>query len=222
VRGGVRAAGSVGGAICPVAMSGHVSLAQRRVMTAIEVCRTAELGGHVMRCENDKCAHTIISYNSCRNRSCPKCQWRTAQRWLAAREAELLLVPYVHLVFKLPAALGPIALQNEAVAYSLLLKTAAATLTSVAADCAHLGAKIGVTAVLHTWGRHLQYPPHVHCLVPAGGISPDGKRWIAGKPGFLRQRRVPSDLFRRLFIGAGKRALGVDPTSSPGPQRGWS
>jgi hypothetical protein len=182
------------------ANAGNVSLTQRRVMTAIQICRTAELGGHVARCENEKCAHTIISYNSCRNRNCPKCQWRTALRWLAAREAEILPVPYVHLVFKLPAALVPIALQNKALVYGLLLKAAAVTLTTVEADSKHLGAKVGVTAVLHTWGRQLQYCPHVHCIAPAGGISPDGKRWIAGKPGFLRQRRVLSDLFRRLFV----------------------
>jgi hypothetical protein len=183
-----------------VANAGNVSLTQRRAMSAIQICRTAALGGHVARCENEKCAHTIISYNSCRNRNCPKCQWRTAQRWLAAREAEILPVPYVHLVFKLPAALGAIALQNKALVYGLLLKAAAVTLTTVAADCKLLGAKIGVTTVLHTWGRQLWYCPHVHCIAPAGGISPDGKRWIAGKPGFLRQRRVLSDLFRRLFI----------------------
>jgi Putative transposase/Transposase zinc-binding domain len=177
---------------------GHVSLTQRRVMTAIESCRTAALGGHVEQCED--CAHTRIAYNSCRNRHCAKCQWRSAQAWLAAREAELLPVPYVHLVFRLPAGLGPIALQNKALVYGLLLKAAAETLITIAADRNHLGAKIGVLAVLHTWGSQLQHHPHAHCIVPAGGISPDGKSWVAGKPGFLRPSRLLSDLFRRLFL----------------------
>ena len=180
------------------ANAGHVSLTQRRVMTAVEICRTAEFGGHVERCED--CAHTRISYNSCRNRHCPKCQWRTAQKWLAAREAELLPVPYFHLVFRLPAAIGAIAYQNKAQVYALLLKAAAETLTTIAADRKHLGAKIGVTAVLHTWGQQLQHHPHVHCIVPGGGISPDGKFWVACKPGFLRPGCLLSDLFRRLFL----------------------
>jgi len=136
----------------------HVNLAQRRVMTAIESCRTAALGGHVERCQD--CAHTRIAYNSCRNRHCPKCQWRTAQAWLLAREAELLPVPYFHLVFKLPAALGAIAYQNKAKVYGLLLKAAAETLITIAADREHLGANIGVTTVLHTWGQNLQQHPH--------------------------------------------------------------
>jgi hypothetical protein len=180
------------------ANAGHVSLAQRRVMAAIEACRTAALGGHVERCED--CAHTRIAYNSCRNRHCCKCQWRSAEAWLAAREAELLPVPYFHLVFRLPAALGPIALQNKAVVYGLLLKAAAETLITITGDRKHLGAKIGVTAVLHTWGQRLQHHPHAHCIVPAGGISPDGKRWIACKPGFLHPERLLSDVFRRLFL----------------------
>src|SRR5712691_7268703 len=177
---------------------GHVNLTQRRVMTAIESCRTAALGGHVERCQD--CAHTRIAYNSCRNRHCPKCQWRTAQAWRAAREAELLPVPYFHLVFKLPTAIGAMAYQNKAKVYGLLLKVAAETLITVAADRKHLGANIGVTAVLHTWGQNLQHHPHVHCVIPGGGISPDGKRWIACKPGFLRPGRELSDLFRRLFL----------------------
>src|SRR5580704_7471810 len=180
------------------ANSGHVNLAQRRVMTAIEACRTAKLGGHVERCED--CACTSVAYNSCRNRHCPKCQWRSAQAWLGAREAELLPVPYFHMVFRLPAALGPIALQNKALVYGLLLQAAAETLITVAGDRNHLGAKIGVTAVLHTWGQQVQHHPHVHCIVPGGGISPDGKRWVACKPGFLRRGRLLSDLFRRLFL----------------------
>jgi hypothetical protein len=175
-----------------VANAGHLSLAQRRVMTAIEICRTAALGGHVDRCQD--CAHTRIAFNSCRNRSCPKCQWSTAAAWLAAREAELLPVPYFHLVFTLPRAIAAIAYQNKAKVYGLLLKAAAQTLTTVAADPRHLGADIGVTAVLHTWG------PHVHCIVPSGGISPDGKRWIACRPGSFLPVRVLSHVFRKLFV----------------------
>ncbi|HMH61618.1 MAG TPA: IS91 family transposase [Bradyrhizobium sp.] len=176
----------------------HLSLAQRRVMTAIEVCRTAALGGHVERCED--CAHTRIAYNSCRNRHCPKCQWPAAQAWLEAREAELLPVPCFHVVFTLPAALGAIAYQNKAKIYGLLFTAAADTLTTIAADPKHLGAHIGVTAVLHTWGQNLQHHPHLHCIVPGGGLSPDGKRWMACKRGFFLAVRVLSRLFRRRFL----------------------
>ena len=167
-------------------------------MTAIEVCRTAALGGHVERCQD--CAFTRIAYNSCRNRHCPKCQWPAAQAWLAAREVELLPVPYFHVVFTLPAAVGAIAYQNKAKVYGLLFTAAAETLTTIAADPKHLGADIGVTAVLHSWGQNLQHHPHVHCIVPAGGISPDGKHWIACKSGFFLPVRVLSRLFRRLFL----------------------
>jgi hypothetical protein len=149
--------------------AGHVSAGQLRVMSAIEACRTAALGGHVERCQD--CAHTRIAYNSCRNRHCPKCQWRAAAEWLAAREADLLPVPYFHVVFTLPAAIGAIAYQNKAKVYALLFKAAAETLTTIAADPKHLGAEIGVTAVLHTWGQNLDHHPHVHCIVPGGGIS---------------------------------------------------
>lgn len=180
------------------ANAGHVSLAQRRVMTAIEICRTAALGGHVERCED--CAHTRIAYNSCRNRHCPKCQWSAAADWLETRKAELLPVPYYHVVFTLPAAIGAIAYQNKAKVYGLLFSAAAETLTTIAADPKHLGAHIGVTAVLHTWGQNLDHHPHVHCIVPGGGISPDGKHWIACRPGFFLPVRVLSRLFRRLFI----------------------
>jgi hypothetical protein len=180
------------------ANAGHVSVAQRRVMTAIEVCRTAALGGHVERCED--CAHTRIAYNSCRNRHCPKCQWSAAERWLAAREAELLPVPYYHVVFTLPAAIGAIAYQNKAKVYGLLFSAAAETLITIAADPKHLGAAIGLTAVLHTWGQNLDHHPHVHCIVPGGGISSDGKRWISCRPGFFLPVRVLSRLFRRLFL----------------------
>jgi hypothetical protein len=167
-------------------------------MRAVELCRTAELGGHIEQCAD--CAHIRIAYNSCRNRHCPKCQWTAAQAWLEAREAELLPVPYFHLVFTLPAALGALAYQNKARLYGLLLKAAAETLTTIAADPKHLGAKIGVTTVLHTWGQTLDHHPHVHCIVPAGGISLDGSRWVACRPGFFLPVRVLSRLFRRLFL----------------------
>ncbi|MGO9697803.1 MAG: IS91 family transposase [Xanthobacteraceae bacterium] len=180
------------------ANAGHVSLAQRRVMTAIEICRTAALGGHVERCQH--CAHTVIAYCSCRNRACPKCQGSAAAAWLAAREAELLPVPHFHFVFQLPAVIGAMALQNKAKVYGLLFKAAAETLTTIAADRKHLGAEIGVIAVLHTWGQTLQLHPHLHCVVPGGGISSDGKRWIACRPGFFLPVRVLSRLFRRLFL----------------------
>ena len=176
----------------------HLSRGQRRVMTAIEICRTAALGGHVERC--DDCAHTRIAYNSCRNRHCPKCQWRAAEAWLEAREAELLPVPYFHVVFTLPAAIGAIAYQNKAKVYGLLFTAAAETLTTIAADPKHLGADIGVTAVLHTWGQNLDHHPHVHCIVPGGGISPDGERWVSSRRNFFLSVRVLSRLFRRLFL----------------------
>src|SRR6266540_366454 len=159
------------------ANAGHVSLAQRRVMTAIEACRTAALGGHVERCED--CAYTRIAYNSCRNRHCPKCQWSAAAQWLAEREAELLPVPYFHVVFTLPAAIGAITYQNKAKLYNLLFTTAAETLITIAADPKHLGAKIGLTAVLHTWGSTLTHHPHAHIIVPDGGFSPDRQRWVS-------------------------------------------
>jgi len=180
------------------ANASHVNLAQRRVMTAIEICRTAALGGHVEHCPD--CAHTRIAYNSCRNRHCPKCQWRAAAAWLAARETELLPVPYFHFVFALPAAIGAMAYQNKAKIYGLLFKAASEALITIAADRKHLGADIGVIAVLHTWGQNLQHHPHVHCVVPGGGISPDGKRWIACRPGFFLPVRVLSRRFRRLFL----------------------
>jgi hypothetical protein len=180
------------------ANAGRVSLAQRRVMSAIELCRTAALGGHVERCAD--CAYARVAYNSCRNRHCPKCQWRAAQRWMAAREAELLPVPYFHVVFTLPAEIGAIAYQNKAAVYGLLFKAAAQTLTTIAADRKHLGAEIGVTAVLHTWGQNLDHHPHVHCIAPGGGVAIDGERWIACRPGFFLPVRVLSRLFRRLFL----------------------
>src|SRR5882724_11023424 len=163
------------GAAWRTANKAHLSLAQRRVMTAIEVCRTAALGGHIERCED--CAHTRVAYNSCRNRHCPKCQARAAAQRLVEREAELLPVPYFHVVFTVPAAIGAIAYQNKAKVYGLLFTAAADTLTTIATDPKHLGAAIGVTAVLHTWGQNLQHHPHVHCIVPGGGVSLDGTRW---------------------------------------------
>jgi hypothetical protein len=180
------------------ANAGHVSLGQLKVMSAIESCRTAALGGHVARCET--CAHTHIAYNSCRNRHCPKCQAVAAKEWLADREAELLPVPYYHVVFTLPAAIADIAYQNKAAIYGLLFKAAAETLITIAADPRHLGARIGLTAVLHTWGSALTHHPHVHIIVPGGGISPDGQRWISCRPGFFLPVRVLSRLFRRLFL----------------------
>ena len=185
------------GAVWRAANEAHLSLSQRRVMTAIEVCRTAALGGHVERCEN--CARARIAYNSCRNRHCPKCQWPAAQAWLAAREAELLPVAYFHVVFTLPAAISAIAYQNKAKVYGLLFTAAAETLTAIAADPEHLGADIGITAVLPL-GPEPPSPSPCACIVPGGGVSPDGKRWIACKPGFFLPVRVLSRLFRRLFL----------------------
>ena len=181
-----------------IANAGQVSLAQLKVMSAIESCRTAALGGHVERCED--CSHVRIAYNSCRNRHCPKCQAIAAKQWLADREAELLPVPYFHVVFTLPAPIAAIAWQNKAVVYDLLFKAAAETLITIAADSKHLGTRIGLTAVLHTWGSALTHRPHVHIIVPGGGISPDGERWIACRPGFFLPVRVLSRLFRRLFL----------------------
>jgi hypothetical protein len=178
--------------------AGHVSLGQLKVMSAIERCRTAALGGHVERCED--CAHLQISYNSCRDRHCPKCQAAAAREWLADRQAELLPVPYFHVVFSLPGPIADIAYQNKAVIYDLLLKTAAETLITIAADPKHLGARIGLTAVLHTWGSALTHHPHAHIIVPGGGFSPDGQRWIPCRPGFFLPVRVLSRLFRRLFL----------------------
>jgi Putative transposase/Transposase zinc-binding domain len=180
------------------ANAGHVSLDQLKVMSAIESCRTAALGGHVARCED--CAYTTIAYNSCRNRHCPKCQGAAARAWLAEREAELLPVPYYHVVFTLPAAISDIAYQNKAVIYDLLFKVSAETLITIAADPKHLGARVGITSVLHTWGSALTHHPHVHMIVPGGGFSLDGSQWVSCRPGFFLPVRVLSRLFRRLFL----------------------
>ena len=180
------------------ANAGRVSLGQLKVMSAIENCRTAALGGHVARCED--CSYTHIAYNSCRNRHCPKCQGAAAKQWLAEREAELLPVAYYHMVFTLPAPIGAIAYQNKAVIYDVLFKASAEALTTIAADPKHLGARVGVTSVLHTWGSAMTHHPHVHMIVPGGGISLDGKRWVACRRGFFLPVRVLSRLFRRLVL----------------------
>ena len=178
----------------------HLSLGQLKVMSAIEQCRTATLGGHVLCCP--ACEHQDIAYNSCRNRHCPKCQASAAKRWLEARQADLLPVEYYHVVFTLPAPISAIAYTNKAVIYNLLFEIAAETLRTIAADPKHLGAQIGATLVLHTWGSALTHHPHVHGIVPGGGLSLDGERWIACKPGFFLPVRVLSRLFRRRFLEA--------------------
>jgi hypothetical protein len=177
---------------------GTLSSVQRRALREIAVCRTAAMGGHVEMC--DQCGHRQIAYNSCRNRHCPKCQATAAADWMEARKAELLPTEYFHVVLTLPATLGPIALQNPRVVYGLLFKAAAATLRRVAADSKHLGAEIGFLAVLHTWGQNLQHHPHVHCIVPGGGLAPDGSQWIACRPGFFLPVRVLSRVFRGMFL----------------------
>ena len=182
------------------ANAGHVSLDQLKVMSAIEACRTARLGSTVVRC--DDCQHTQIQYCSCRNRHCPKCQGSAARDWLAEREAELLPVPYHHVVFTVPAAIAKIAWHNKAVVYDLLFKASAETLLTIAADPKHLGARIGITAVLHTWGSAMTHHPHIHMIVPGGGISLDGRRWISRRPDFFLPVRVLSALFRRLMLQA--------------------
>src|SRR3954467_11906157 len=180
------------------AHAGHVSLGQLKVMSAIESCRTAGLGGDGAASPDSP--HPHIPYNSCRNRHCPKGQGAAARDWLADREAELLPVPYFHVVFTLPAALADIAYQNKAVIYDLLFKVSAETLLTIAADPKHLGARIGITSVLHTWGSAMTHHPHVHMIVPGGGISPDGQRWVSCRPGFFLPVRVLGKLFRRLFL----------------------
>ncbi|PHY22862.1 IS91 family transposase [Caulobacter sp. BP25] len=178
--------------------AGHLSLGQLKAMSAIEACRTAELGGHVARC--DDCQRLAVSYNSCRNRHCPKCQGSAAKVWLAERQADLLPAPYFHVVFTLPGEIAAIAFHNKAVVYDLLFKAAAETLRTIAADPKRLGARLGLIAVLHTWGSALTHHPHVHCIVPGGGLSPDGRRWIACRKGFFLPVRVLSRFFRRLFL----------------------
>ena len=178
--------------------AGHLSLGQLKVMSAIEQCRSAALGGHVLQCQ--ACDHVQIAYNSCRDRHCPKCQASAARRWLEARQADLLPVAYYHLVFTLPAPIRDLAYYNKSVVYGILFKAAAETLCTIAADPRHLGARIGATLVLHTWGSAMTHHPHVHGIVPGGGLSLDGQRWVACKPGFFLPVRVLSQLFRRLFL----------------------
>ena len=180
------------------AHAGHLSLGQLKVMTAIENCRTAALGDHVEAC--DDCGHWRIAYNSCRNRHCPKCQGAAARTWLAEREADLLPVGYFHVGFTLPAEIADIAWQNKAVVYDLLFRAASETMLTIAADPRHLGARIGITAVLHTWGSALTHHPHVHMIVPGGGIAQNGTCWVSSKPAFLLPVRVLGKLFRRLFL----------------------
>jgi len=180
------------------AHAGHLGRVERRVMSAIELCRTAELGGHSEYCAS--CGFIRCAYNSCRNRHCPKCQGAARMEWLAARQAELLPVAYFHVVFTLPAPLAEIAFHNKATVYAILFKAAAETLRTIAADPKHLGAQIGMIALLHTWGQNLHRHPHLHCAVPGGGPSLDGTRWIACRPGFFLPVRVLSRLFRRLFL----------------------
>ncbi|RWO72501.1 MAG: IS91 family transposase [Mesorhizobium sp.] len=175
-----------------------LSTAQRRVMTAIELCRTAALGGHVEAC--DQCGHRRVAFNSCRDRHCPRCQSLARAQWLEDRRAELLDTQYFHVVFTLPGDIAAIAYQNKALVYSLLFRATAETIRIIAADPKHLGAEIGFFAVLHTWGQNLLHHPHLHCVVPGGGLSRDGDRWIACKPGFFLPVRVLSRLFRRLFL----------------------
>jgi hypothetical protein len=188
------------GAAWRVANHGHVSLGQLKVMSAIERCRTATLGGHVARCENSACGHTLIAFNSCRNRHCPKCQGAASRKWLAEREAELLPVPYFHVVYTLPSQLRDVAYQNKAVVYGLLMKASAETTLQIAADPKHLGARIGITAVLHTWGSAMIHHPHVHMIVPGGGLSEDGSKWVSAKPDFLVHVNLLSALFRGKFL----------------------
>ena len=180
------------------AHEGHLGRVERRVMSAIELCRTAALGGHVEGCR--ACGAVRVAYNSCRNRHCPKCQGAVARDWLEAQADDLLPVPYFHVVFTLPAKIASIAFQNKKVVYTILFRAAAETLRIIAADPKHLGAGIGLIAVLHSWGQTLSYHPHLHCIVPGGGPSPDGTRWIACRPNFFLPVRVLSRLFRRLFL----------------------
>lgn len=180
------------------AHAGHLSLHHLKIMSAVEHCRTAEMGGHVEGCTG--CGHWRIAYNSCRNRHCPKCQGAAARAWLAEREADLLPVGYFHVVFTLPAEIGTIAFQNKSLVYDLLFRTAADKMQIIAADPKHLGARIGITAVLHSWGSALTHHPHIHMIVPGGGISPDGERWVSARPAFLLPVRVLGALFRRLFL----------------------
>jgi hypothetical protein len=186
---------------------GSLSRAQRRVMSAVEVCRTAALGGHVEECDNEDCRHQRISYNSCRNRHCPKCQSLARAEWIEDREAEVLDCEYFHVVFTVPEEIAAIAYQNKRVVYGILFQAAAETLRTIAADSKHLGAEIGFFGVLHTWGQNLLHHPHLHFVVAGGGIAPEGDRWISCRSGFFVPVRVLSRLFRRLFLEALQKAF---------------
>lgn len=177
-----------------------MSTAQRRIMTAIEVCRTASLGGHLERC--DQCGYERNAFNSCRDRHCPKCQCLARAQWIEQRQSELLQVPYFHMVFTVPEEIGAIAYQNKEVAYGILFQATAETLKTIAADPKHLGAEIGFFAVLHSWGQNLLFHPHLHCVVPGGGLSPDGQRWVSCRPTFFLPVKVLSRRFRRVFLAA--------------------
>jgi hypothetical protein len=179
-----------------------------RVMRAIEICRTAALGGHLEKCSH--CSHTRNSYNSCRNRHCPKCQSLARAAWVESRKLELLPIEYFHVVFTLPEPIAQVALQNKALVYGILFRASAETLLTIAGDPKHLGAAVGFFSVLHTWGQNLRHHPHVHCVVPGGGLSPDRQRWIACRPGFFLPVRVLSRLFRRLFLEALQKAFDQD------------
>ena len=195
------------GAAFAASRGGRVSGAENRVLHAITVCRTAALGGHVDAC--DQCGHQTITYNSCRNRPCPKCQASASATWLADRQSELLPVEYFHVIFTVPREVAAIAMQNKKVVYDILFRSSSETLREIAADPKHLGARIGVMSILHTWGQNLEYHPHVHCVVPGGGISLDGTRWIACKPGFFLPVRVLARLFRGKLLDQIKRAFDV-------------
>jgi Zn finger protein HypA/HybF involved in hydrogenase expression len=187
------------GAAYREANAGHLDRCQLRVMAAIEACRTAALGGHVRQCK--KCGHKEIAYGSCRDRHCPTCQGSAARAWLEARQADLLPVEYFHVVFTVPQPIAAVAFQNKAVVYGILFEAAAETLKTIARDPQHLGAEIGFTTVLHTWGQTLTHHPHVHCIVPGGGLSADGRSWIPCRPGYFLPERVLSTLFRGVFLG---------------------
>ena len=196
------------------------STAQRRVLQAVAQCRTAVLGGHKAQC--DHCGHEEISYNSCRNRHCPKCQGHAQAAWLAARERELLEVPYCHVVFTLPAQLSPLTLQNARVVYALLFQAVAETLQTIARDPTHLGAEIGFLGVLHTWGQTLHHHPHIHCLVPAGGMALDGTAWVPCPKRFFLPVRVLSRFFRRTFLTALRQAATHERLSMQGQCQRWA
>ena len=198
--------------------AGHISLGQLKAMSAIERCRSVALGGHVLRCH--ACDHIQIAYNSCRNRHCPKCQASAAKRWLDARQCDLLPVDYYHVVFTLPAPVSTLAYYNKAVVYAILFQAAADTLRTIAQDPKHLGARIGATMVLHTWGSSMTHHPHVHCIVPGGGFAVDGQHWVSCRPGFFLPVRVLSRLFRRLFLDKLRDAYHTDTLKFFGQHQG--